>query len=53
VVQTQSFLGLSDMMVVQLCVWDWLLALSDELEMIYQGERLRGYLLDMAYLVVR
>jgi hypothetical protein len=53
VVQTQSFLGLSNMMVVQLCVWDWLLTLSDELEMIYQGERLRGYLLDMVYLVVR
>jgi hypothetical protein len=39
---------------VQLCVWDWVLTLGDEVEMIHRGERtpLR-YLLDILYLIVR
>jgi hypothetical protein len=38
---------------LQLCVWDWLLSLSDEFEMILHGEQYRRYLYDTLYLVVR
>ena len=40
-------------LVSQLCVWDWHLALSDELEMIRRGQRLRRYILEVVYFVVR
>jgi hypothetical protein len=37
----------------QLCVWDWILALSDELQMLRIGGRRLRYLLDMVYFIVR
>ena len=39
--------------VLQLCVWDWVLSVADELEMICHGNQLRRYLYDVLYLVVR
>jgi len=41
------------LMILQVCVWDWLLALSDEYEMIRQGDRRLRYVLYMLYLVAR
>ena len=38
---------------LQMCVWDWALSLSDELEMMRHGNQLRRYLFDVLYLVVR
>jgi hypothetical protein len=38
---------------LQMCVWDWALSLSDELEMVRHGNQLRRYLYDVLYLVVR
>ena len=42
-----------DIIVLQLCLWDWLIAISDEVQMICHGGRYHQYLLDMVYLVVR
>ena len=42
-----------DFVALQLCVWDWILAFSDELQMLRIGGRRFRYLLDMVYLVVR
>jgi hypothetical protein len=39
--------------VVQLCVWDWLLALSDEFTMIQSVERYRAHLLHIVYYIAR
>jgi hypothetical protein len=37
----------------QLCVWDWLLSLSDELKMIHHGAQCRPYILHSVYFIVR
>ena len=47
------FLSFLLTLVSQLCVWDWLLALSDEVKMIRRGQRVHRYILDMVYFVVR
>jgi hypothetical protein len=44
---------LSQPVTLQLCVWDWLLAISDEFEMIHRIERRVGYLLHGLYVTVR
>jgi len=36
-----------------LCVWDWLIAVSDELEMVRHGERRLRYLVNGLYLIAR
>ncbi|KIM84940.1 hypothetical protein PILCRDRAFT_817773 [Piloderma croceum F 1598] len=36
-----------------LCVWDWLIAVSDEVEMIRQGERRLRYLWNGVYIIAR
>jgi hypothetical protein len=44
------------MLILQLCIWDWLLAVSDEYQMIRQGRgdrRFRQYVVYMFYLVAR
>jgi hypothetical protein len=38
---------------MQLCVWDWLLAISDEFEMLRHRQRPIGYLLNGVYLITR
>lgn len=43
----------ADFAAQKLCVWDWILAFSDELQMLHIGGRRFRYLLDMVYLVVR
>ena len=43
----------SKILASQVCVWDWLLSLSDELEIIRHGKQYRPYLLHVVYVVVR
>ena len=38
---------------LQLCVWDWLLAVSDEVEMVRHIKRRVGYILHGLYFVAR
>jgi hypothetical protein len=47
-------LRFSNIPVLQLCVWDWLIMFADEVAMIGDGERrTRRYILDAVYVVVR
>lgn len=47
------YTSVPDTVILQLCVWDWLLALSDEYQMICQGHRRHRYLLYIVYLISR
>jgi hypothetical protein len=39
--------------ILQLCVWDWLLAVSDEVEMIHRIKRRVAYIVHGLYFVAR
>ena len=48
------FILISNIVVLQLCVWDWLIMFADEVAMIDNGKRhSRQYVLDAVYVVVR
>lgn len=44
---------MSNVMALQLCVWDWVIAIADELEMFHYGERRLRYLVNGMYLIAR
>jgi hypothetical protein len=52
--QVRACVLISDIAVLQLCLWDWLIMFADEVAMICEGERRpRRYILDGVYVVVR
>jgi hypothetical protein len=52
--QVHGVILISNIAVLQLCVWDWLIMFADEVAMIGEGERRsRRYILDALYIVVR
>lgn len=51
--QFHNFFRILNYVILQLCVWDWLLAIADEFEMIRRIQRLAGYLLHGLYLITR
>jgi hypothetical protein len=52
--QAHVLIRISNIVVQQLCVWDWLIMLADEVAMVCDGERRsRRYILDVVYVAVR
>jgi hypothetical protein len=51
--QFRNIFRILNYVILQLCVWDWLLTIAEEFEMIRRIQRLAGYLLHGLYLITR